>query len=120
MNYFNIKDTLENVAKLNFREDEIKYLGKSNKFFKNLFSDKEITKENVERYLYEYFDKIEKADFPLGHKYVNLNLDKSKKTKSYNEEDLNFIDICQNFIEKLEAYKNQSKINNKEENYVIS
>ena len=65
MNYFNIKDTLENVAKLNFREDEIKYLGKSNKFFKNLFSDKEITKENVERYLYEYFDKIEKADFPL-------------------------------------------------------
>ena len=120
MSFFNIKEKLENSSNLNFRVDEIKFLKENgNKYFKILFFNENLKQDLVEKYLYEFFSKIEKSDFPLGHKYVNLNSERNSDINYFSDEDLDFFDICKNFYDYIENYKNECIANNEEENYVV-
>ena len=120
MSFFSIKEKLESSSNLNFRKDEIKFLNKNlNKYYSKVFFDRNLKLQLVEKYLYEFFSKIEKSEFPLGHKYVNLNSKRNSDVNYFKDEDLDFFEICKNFYNCINNYKNECIANNKEENYVV-
>jgi len=120
MDNFEISKQIEKASKniFSFRKDEIKYLKSNlNKFYKNVFNNKNPKIEDVEKYIYSFFDKIQNADFPLGHKYINLDLEKNKyNKKEFNEEEIDFFYICNEFFNSLILYKKSKE--KEEENYV--
>ena len=85
-----------------------------NTYYKNVFENKNPKKEDVEKYIYSFFDKIQNADFPLGHKYINLEIKEKKHERR--EEEVDFFYICNQFFNSLIMYKNSKE--KEEENYV--
>ena len=120
MDNFEISKELEKASKgiFSFRKDEIKYLKSNlNKFYKNVFNNKNPKVEDVEKYIYSFFDKIQNADYPLGHKYINLETKDKKDSKDKNyEEEVDFFYICNEFFNSLIMYKKSKE--KEEENYV--
>jgi hypothetical protein len=115
MDNFEIAKEIEKASKgtFYFRKDEIKYLTiKSNKEeYNKVFNNPDPKIKDVEKYIFNFFNKIQHADFPLGHKYINLNLEDNE---ALDNEDLDFFYICKEFFNSLLSYKNSKE----EENYV--
>ena len=99
----NLQDCIDFVI---FRPDELKFLNKNNnKYFEDVFNnDNVINIRDVINYLQEFFERIEASDFPLGHKYIDLN----KVSKS--EDIIDFTLICKKFHEKLLSFKPSENI----------
>ena len=118
MDEFNISRELEKSSNniFSFRKDEKKYLNQNlNKHYEKLFKKENVSQDLVEKYLYEFFNNIQNASFPLGHKYVSLELDR-KDSEYIDSDDIDFFTICENFFKSLNSYK--SSVDFKEQNYV--
>lgn len=121
MNEFNISDELEKSSNniFSFRKDEKKYLGQNlNKYYDSLFKKEKISQNLVEKYLYEFFNNIRNANFPLGHNYVSLELNKKNlyNSEDKDSDDIDFFSICENFFKSLNLYKSSVEI--EEQKYV--
>lgn len=105
---FAISKTLEScLDNIIFREDEKKYLSRINSNFNKIFKREDFNKQGVTKYLKEFFEKIQNADYPLGHKYIDLEKDYDSR------EEYSFKNVCDSFFNELINYKNAVKKENR-------